>query len=177
MEQKNEKKQKTEYVTDPFEKLQRRVVNLTPAKQFQLIKTLIKNNREDKEFMQSVYSEVRKSPSLEIEVAGEELLMSKIKNWMEARLRNFKEPPEKMPPVRLADECQSYYLKTWKKTNYKTGEKEPTVKGLAKESKKKFKTPLRMWPLLMRLARQAKDRDRKRREKSKKDSAMQGDNK
>jgi len=144
---------------------------MTETRQFQLVKAILNNNKDNKKFMQPVYTLVRQSPALEIEVAGKDLLTQKINNWMEKRLLNFA-IPHKMTPKRLAQECQSYYLKTWKKAEpMEKPTKEPTVKGLVTESQKRFRLPQRMMPLLWKIARQVKDRDRKRR-KSEKNKSM-----
>jgi len=156
---------------DPFLKLLRRVSHMTETRQFQLVKSIITHQKNNKEFMQPVHKIVRQSPALEIEVAGKDLLIQKINNWMEKRLQNFS-PPHKMTPKRLAQECQNYYLKTWKKAEpVEKPIKEPTVKGLVTESQKRFRPPQRMLPLLWKIARQVKDRDRKRR-KSEKNKSM-----
>jgi len=152
---------------DEFQKLCRCVVNLTLSSQTTLIRKILDHNSENKKFIKNVYTMVRRIPALEVEVAGEDLLIQKIENWMESRLRNYN-GTEKMTAVRLADECSAYYGKTWKskKPNpQKGGEKEPTVKRLANESKSKFRMPQRVVPMILKIARRVKDRVRKRRKK------------
>ena len=168
MEKKSENKQRIDPSQDPFQTLLRRVVNLTLTSQSMLVKKILEHNADNKEFIKTVYTMVRRIPVLEIEVAGEELLKQKIENWMESRLRNYT-GPAKMSAVRLADECSAYYGKKWRKKKpkpQKEGEKEPTVRRLANDAKSKFRLPQRVVPMILKIARQVIDRVRKRREKS-----------
>ena len=173
MEKNNSLYPKFDTSSDPIKKLANRIVHISKSRQHQLLKLIIDYHKGDKDYMQEVFRMVHRSPALELELSGRALLLEKIENWMEKRLLNFPDP-NKMTPRRLADECQSYYMKTWKKPKSETTEKEsePTAGKLVTESQKRFRIPQRMKPLLWKIARKVKDRVAKR-EKKKNNKSMQ----